>query len=149
MSDKMPDRFAGEAAWNSKEFDWTGKSFYFVTFLNPFGIPIGLNSKLEQLNRGINQAGHKRVNNMILIQYGVFKARAMIEIETPEFADSQVKTFDEPTIVDTMLSSRSPAKVAVQLRQRVASRRNNMEPRQIYLVYDASGKSKTIMIALT
>ncbi|MDP8229182.1 MAG: hypothetical protein P9M15_06995 [Candidatus Electryoneaceae bacterium] len=148
MSDKMPDRFAGEVAWNMKEFDWTGKSFYFVTFINLLGIPIGFNSKLEQLNRGINQAGHKRINNMILIQFGVFKARAMIEIETPEFADSQVTTFDEPVIADTMIAPGSPAKVSAHLATRVASKRN-MEPRQVYYVYDSSGKSKTIVIALT
>jgi len=141
-----------DASWDRKEFDWTGKSFYFVNFISLFGIHFGLNKKLEILNREIRQNGYKTKNSMVLIQYGKVKARTMLEIEKPDRYDAQVQNYDIATNADTIVhysGLASLAKGVEKLKERVYSRRSMM-PREIYYVYQSEGNAnKILLIGLT
>ncbi|MBM3329129.1 MAG: hypothetical protein FJY67_06615 [Calditrichaeota bacterium] len=145
-------RAIDDSAWDRKEFDWTGKTFYFTTYLNLLGLPIGLPGKLEQLNRDVRTAGHKIKNPMVFIQVGKVKARAMVEIEKPEALDSQVFTYDIPTNVDSIVHYGGPSTLArgvERLKERVYSRRT-MEPREIYYLYqDNPAENKMLLVGLT
>ncbi len=138
--------------WDRKEFDWTGKSFYFINFISLFGINFGLDKKLELLNREIRQNGYKIKNPMILVQYGKVKSRAMIEIEKPDRYDAQVQNYDIATTADTIIhygGLSSLSKGVQKLKERVFSRRS-MLPREIYYVYQPGANTeKTLLIGLT
>ncbi len=141
-----------ELAWESKEFDWTGKTFYFIPIINVFGHPFGLGNKLFQLNRDCRQAGCKTLSGIILIQYKLFGGRLMIEIEKPDQYDAQVITFEDTTTVDTVVHKGSAASIgrtAARLKQRVSSRRS-MEPRAIYYwLVNGIGSERAVVFSVT
>ncbi len=123
-----------ESSWNDKEFDWTGKSFYFVNFTSLLGNPIGLGGKMEQLMREVRQNGYKTMNNVVLVQHGVTKGKVMIEVEKQDKYDAQVLTFEENTAVDTLVIKESVTTLSngvKRMKERVFNRRT-MEPRGIY-----------------
>ncbi len=141
-------------AWDMQEFDWTGKSFYFIPIINLFYRPIGLGSKLELLNREVRQGGYKIASNMILIQYCPFKGRAMIEVEKQDKYDAQVLTLETNATVDTMVFRGTYSqwgKGIKRLTERVAAKRG-LAPRELYYMYVVGwepGAYRTILFALT
>lgn len=148
MSDTMPQHHAEESAWDRQEFNWLEKSFYYVTVTNLLGMPIGLDNKIEQLLRDVRAAGHKIVNNTIYVEIGEFKGKVMIEIKTPELADSQVLTYDTPTTATTMVAKAKPAQAAAKLTEKIISN-SGMKPRQMFYAYKPSGSEKSTVLAVT
>mgnify|MGYP000527650406 CR=1 FL=1 len=147
------DRAFSESAWDSKEFDWTGKTFYFVTIIRIFGKSIGLGGKLEELNREVRRHGYRTLNNNILIQLGAFKGRIMIEVEKEDRYDAQVVTYEEQTTVDTIVIHQSRTSLSAgvkRLKERVFSRRA-MAPREIYYwdVNAPGGEDCIVLFGLT
>ncbi len=143
-----------ESFWDNKEHDWTGKSFYYVHFFAVFYNPIGLGGKLERLYREIRAGGYKVLENMALIEYGMFKGRAMVEVEKQDKYDANILNFDDKTTVDTSVYRGAPGKISEEIKrlsERVASRRG-MAPRFIFYKYvpDKSAEVyKTILFAIT
>ena len=143
-----------ETVWDNKEHDWTGKSFYSIHFFSLFYNPIGLGGKLEQLNREARAGGCKIIGKMVLIEYSMFKGRAMIEIEKQDKYDANLLNFEDKTNVDTMVYRGTPNKKSESIRrlsERVASRRG-MAPRMMFYMYVPSGSAdsyKTILFAIT
>ena len=143
-----------DSAWDRKETEWTGKSFYSVPVTFLLGKPLGLGNKLEELNRELRQSGYKPVNSMVLIQFGKFKGRAMIEVPKKDTHDASICTYDIPTTVTTMVYKGEPLGIAkgfVKLKELVYSRRS-MEARELYYLYIPSagaGGYKTILFAIT
>lgn len=126
-----------ENSWEQKEFDWTGKAFYFVSLISVFNRPVFLSRKLEQLNREIVERHYIRQSKIILIQYGMIKSRVMIEIQPPEQYDAQVVNLDDRTNVDTMIYKGPLSKIGDHfklLAERVTSKRG-IEPRSLYYSY--------------
>lgn len=123
------------ASWDRKEFDWTGKSFYFVEFFNILGMPIGLGSKVEELNRELRKNGYKALSPMILIQHtSGLRGRVMIEVEKKDQYDAQVYTLDTQTSADcvAVLTGKSGLSKGIErIKQQVSSRRD-MNPRMIF-----------------
>lgn len=152
MANRAPSREISDEYWDRKEFEWTDKSFYFVTATFLFGKPLGLDGKLELLNREVRQAGYKIKNQMILIQHGKFKGRIMIEIEKKDQYDAQVQTYDTQTNCDTIIhygGMSSLGKGIQRLKDRVAARRM-MAPRLFFYMYQPDPNAqKTILFALT
>jgi len=149
MSDKMPDLRAQEALWDKKEFNWQGKTFYFVPVMNIFHHPIGLGDKLEQLNREIKKAGYKVACRNVIIEYSSFGGKAMIEIEPPNQFDANLLTFDDPTKVYALVHP-APAKElskAVTILSERVSAKGGMDVRKVYYLYDPSGP-RTIVLGL-
>lgn len=141
-----------EEQWESKEFEWTGKSFYYVPILNILGHPIGLSSKLELLNREVRQNAYLTKNYIMLIQYSMFGGCAMIEVEKQDKYDAQVKTYDETTTVATIVHKGSLAgigKTVKRLKERVVSRRG-MLPREIYYwLTTGPGSERMVLFAVS
>lgn len=141
-----------ENVWDHKEFDWTGKSFYYIPITFVLGKPIGLGGKLEQLNREARAAGYKILNSRVLIQHASFKGRAMIEVEKQDQYDAQVVTYDDSLRVDTIVYKGSQSglgKSIKSLTERVAAKRG-MPPREIYSMYVSDSSAfKTIIFAFT
>lgn len=142
-----------ESEWTDKEFDWTGKSFYFVTVLTILGNPIGLGGKMEQLMREVRQHGYKTINNIVMVQHGVTKAKVMIEIEKQDKYDAQVLTFEEHAVVDTLVIKDSVTSLSTgvkRMKERVFNRRS-MEHRAIYYwnVTLTGGSGYTVIFGLT
>ena len=141
-----------ESAWDNKEFDWTGKSFYFVNITNLMGKPLRLGNKLEQLNREVRQNGYRTINNIILIQYGVMKSKVMIEVEKQEKYDAQVLTFETQTTADSHVFRNQQSTLSKEVKrlcERVYSRRTR-EPRYIYYwkVSDPTAQDRTVIFAI-
>ena len=140
--------------WDQKEFDWTGKSFYFIPITNLFYRPLGLGSKLEQLNREVRQGGYKTRSNIILIQYSPFKGRIMIEVEKQDKYDAQMTTYEIQTMADTIVYRGAFSllgKGIKRLTERVVAKRG-LEPRELYYMYEGeqvSGVYRTILFAIT
>ncbi len=143
-----------EDVWDQKEFEWTGKSFYYIPLIYIFGKPLGLGGKLEQLNREARQNGYKILNNRVLISQAFIKGRAMIEVEKQDKYDAMVDTYEDPLFVDTVIyksSSGSMSNAFKRLAERVAAKRS-MSPRQLYYMYvmDSGGSGyKTILFAFS
>jgi len=141
-----------DEAWDKVEHEWTGRCFYYVTATFLLGKPIGLDSKLEELNREIRQNGYKIKNPMILIQCGKMKGRIMMEVEKKDQYDAQVICYDVQTTCDTVVhygGISSIGKGIERLKERVAARRM-MNPREIYYMYQSDpSASRTIIFALT
>jgi len=140
-----------EIAWESREFDWMGKSFYFIPIMNILGKPIGLGKKMVDLNNEVRRNGYKALSTMMLIQYSTFKGRIMIEVEKQDKYDSQVITYDDTTTVDTIVhKGRGGLGSSVKrLQQRVASRRG-MPPRTIYYwLVSGIGSERIVLLSFT
>lgn len=143
-----------DAVWDRKETEWTGKSFYSVPLTFLFGKPMGLGKKLEELNRQMRQDGYKPVNSMVLLQFGKFKGRAMVEVPKKDTYEANLHAYDIPTMVITMIYSGDPMGIARgfdKLKELVYSRRN-MEAREFYYLYVPSvgaGGYKTVLFAIT
>ena len=142
-----------ESSWTDKEFDWTGKSFYFVNVTSLLGKPVGLGGKMERLMREVRQNGYKTLNNIVLVQHGVMKAKVMIEVEKQDKYDAQVLTFEENTAVDTMVIKEGVTSLntgAKRMKERVFNRRT-MESRAIYYwkVTLPGGRGYTVVFGLT
>jgi hypothetical protein len=152
MASTSSVREISDEAWDRKEFDWTGRSFYFVNCTFLLGNAIGLDNKLEQMNRDLRTSGYKVKNPMILVEYGKFKGRVMIEVEKKDQYDAQYHVYDVHTNCDTIVlyGGLSNLKKGVdRLREWVTSRRS-MEPRQIFYLYQPdTGVTKTILFGLT
>lgn len=141
------------AEWDAREFDWTGKSFYFISGMNLFGKPIGIGDKFEQLMREIRKNGYKAKNNIILVQYSTFRGRVMIEIEKPDKYDAQIKFYDTQTTADTVLvhgGLSNLGKGVKRLRERVSVRRM-IVPREIYywLVAGPDKPDQVVLFGIT
>lgn len=145
-------REISDEVWDRKEHEWTGKSFYFVTCTVIFGKPLGLEGKLEQLNREIRSNNYKVKNSMTLIEYGKMNARIMIEVEKKDQYDAQIHTYDVQTSCDTIIhyfTKGGIAKGMEYLKERVAARRSR-DPRQMFYMYQPDPNAiKTILFALT
>ena len=153
MSPNMANiREISDDTWDRTEHDWSDKSFYYVSVTFLLGKPLGLDGKLEELNRDVRKGGYKIKNPMILIQHGKFKGRIMIEIEKKDLYDSQVFTYDPQTACDTIVHNGGISglgKGIDRLRERVAARRIS-EPREIYYMYQPDPNStKTVLFAIT
>lgn len=152
MAGLATSREITDEAWDRQEHDWTNKSFYYanVTFL--LGSALGLDNKLEELNREIRSNNYKIKNPMVLIQSGKFKGRIMIEIEKKDQYDAQVVTYDTPTNCDTIIAYGGKAgigKGVEKLKERVAARRG-MDAREVYYLFQPDPNAqKTIIFALT
>ena len=149
----IPSIKIDESAWDNKEFDWMGKSFYYVTFPCIFSNPIGLIGKLEQISRDARQSGYKIIGKMVLVEIGSFGGQAMIEVEKLDRYDANVINFDEKTTVLTVVYRGSPGKLSAgfkKLKEMVASRKG-MAPRKIMYAYTpvAASSYKTVLFALT
>ena len=146
----MSDTSFKELSWESKEHDWTGKSFYFIPIMNVFGKPLSLGNKFEELNRELRMNGYRTLNSMILVQAATFKGRIMVEVEKLDKYDSQVITFDDTTTADTIVhkgSSGSLGSDGKRLQQRFASRRG-MNPKDIYYWHiDGPGSDRAVLFA--
>jgi len=137
-----------DEAWDKKEHDWTGKAFYFVTTTFLLGKPLGLDGKLEELNREVRQNGYKLKNLMILIQHGKFKGKVMIEVEKQDKYDAQIHHYDIQTSCDTILHLGGLATLSKgieRLKERVAARRS-MNPREIYYLYQTDPSALKIIL---
>ena len=148
----MQETAFNEQAWEMREFDWAGKSFYFLEIKNVLGKPIGLGKKLEELNRDLRMHGYRTVNSMILIQHASFKGRIMIEVEKQDKYDAQVTTFEDTTTVDTLVHKGPTGGLRgaiKRIQQRVSSRRG-MNPRAIYYwLVDGPGSERCVIFAIT
>ncbi len=148
----MSNTSFNELSWESKEHDWTGKSFYFIPIINVLGKPVSLGKKLEELNRELRLNGYRTVNSMIMVQVASFKGRIMVEVEKLDKYDSQVITFDDTTTADTIVHKGSAGGIGAavkRLQQRVASRRG-MNPRDIYYwLVDGPGSERAVLFAVT
>lgn len=152
MANFAPSREISDEVWDRKEHEWTGRSFYFVNCVFVFGNPIGLEGKLEQLNRDVRANNYKIKNSMVLIEYGKMNARVMIEVEKKDTYDAQIHTYDVQTSVDTIIhyfTRGGIAKGFQGLKERVAARRSR-DPRQMFYMYQPDPNAiKTILFALT
>jgi len=143
-----------ESIWDRKEIEWTGKSFYFVPVTFLLGRPLGLGKKLEELNRHMRQGGYKPVNSMVLLQFGKFKGRAMVEVPKKDTHDANICTYDIPTTVTTMVYKGEPLGIAKgfdRLKELVYSRRS-MAARELYYLYvpnATAGNYRTVLFAIT
>jgi len=145
-------REIAEETWDRKEHDWTNKAFYFVNVTFILGKALGLDAKLEQLNREVRQNGYKTKNPMILIQVGKLKGRIMIEVEKKDTYDAQIQHYDIATSCDTIVHMgglASLGKGIQRLKERVAARRSR-DPREIYYLYQQDPNApKTILFSIT
>lgn len=152
MANMAQTREISDEVWDNKEHEWTGKSFYFVNCFFIFGNAIGLEGKLEFLNREIRTNGYKVKNSMVLIEYGKMNARIMIEVEKKDQYDSQVFTYDVQTSCDSKIhyfTKGGISKGFESLKERVAARRSR-DPRQLFYMYQPNPNAqKTILFALT
>jgi len=152
MANFAPSREISDEVWENKEHEWTGKSFYFVNCKFIFGNAIGLDGKLEALNRDLRTANYKVKNPMVLIEHGKFNGRIMIEVEKKDNYDSQLATYDVHTVCDTKIHYFTKGGVQKGfdfLKERVAARRSR-DPRQLFYMYQPdSNAQKTILFALT
>ncbi len=152
MASFAPSRDISDEVWDNKEHEWTGKSFYFVNCFFILGNAIGLEGKLEKLNRDIKTNNYKVKNSMVFIEYGKMNARIMIEVEKKDQYDSQVFTYDIHTSADSKVhyfSKGNMSKSFELLKERVAARRSR-DPRQMFYMYQpAQGAPKTVIFALT
>lgn len=142
-----------DAQWDRKEHDWTGKSFFFVTVPHILGKPIGLGKKLEDLNRQMRQAGYKPVNNLVWIQHGAGKGKAMVEVLKQDKYDANVLTFDTSTTAISLIYKGHPSGLAKGVRQlaELVVLRKSMEPREVYYLYvpyPDPANYKTILVGL-
>ena len=140
------------AKWDHKEHDWTGKVFYFVNMICIFSKPLGLGSKMEQLNREVRQAGYKIIDTSILVLADAFSGKVMIEVEKQDIMDAQILHFEDKTTAYTTVYRGSYGGLSKGMRslaEMVASRRG-MAPRSIYYRYvdPDSADYKTIMFAV-
>lgn len=149
----MAETVFDEAQWDMRDFDWTDKTFYFVPIISIFNKPIGLGSKLEQLNRDARQAGFNILGKMVLIQHGSIKGRIMIEVEKKDVLDANILHFEDKTSVDTIIYRGAPggiSKGVQRLVEWVASKRR-IAPREIYYMYidkPDSSNYKTVIFAI-
>ncbi|MFN3822005.1 MAG: hypothetical protein ACK4OO_06685 [bacterium] len=141
-----------EGIWDRKEHDWTGKWFYFVEFFSLFGKILKVNDKLETLNRGVRMERYKTVSPIIWVQYGKMKGRMLIEIEKPDRYDAQVFSYEIPTTADSIVHLGGIAtlsKGVERLKEIVYSRRQ-MEPREIYYLYQSAiSGNKIVIVGIT
>ena len=150
----IPSLKIEDSVWDNKEFDWTGKSFYFINLFCIFFNPVGLIGKLEQLNRDARQNGYKIIGEMVLIERGTFSGRAMIEVEKQDKYDANILALEEKTTVSTIVYRGASSKLGVGIKRlkEMVTLRKNMEPRKILYAYTpvpASGSYKTVLFALT
>lgn len=138
--------------WDRKEFDWTGKSFYFVSLMNIFSNPIGLGGKLELVNRELRANGYRAISNMMLVEYKMFGGKVMVEIEKQDKYDAQVLTYDDKTTVETMVhtaASGGLSNAITKLKERTTSRRG-MQPRALYYwPVQGVGSKTNILFSIT
>jgi len=142
-----------ESIWDHKEFEWTGKTFFYVPLIHLFSQPLGLGNKLVSLNRELRTGGYKTVNSMILIKYAPWKGRAMVEVTKLDKYDADLVTYEIPTTALTLVyrgDSTGISQAVNRLKEMVYARKS-MEPREIYYLYVPGAKgsnSKTILFAL-
>ena len=152
MGNFAPSREISDEVWDNKEHEWTGKSFYFVNCIFVFGKAIGLDGKLEQLNRDIRANNYKVKNSMVLIEFGKMNARVMVEVEKKDQYDAQIYTYEVQTSCDAKIHYFSKGGISKgfdALKQQVAARRSR-DPRQLFYMYQPnSSATKTILFALT
>ncbi len=152
MANFAQSREISDEAWDNRESEWTNRSFYFVNCIFILGNPIGLEGKLEQLNRDIKTNNYKVKNSMVLIEYGKMKARVMVEVEKKDQYDAQIHTYDVHTNCDTKIHYFAKGGISKgfdTLKERVAARRSR-DPRQLFYMYQPSSTAdKTILFALT
>jgi hypothetical protein len=143
-----------DAVWDRKETEWTGKTFYFVPVTFLFGKPLGLGKKLEELNRQMRQGGYKPVNSLVLLQFGKFKGRAMVEVPKKDTYEANLHSYDIPTTVTTLVYKGDPVGIARgfdKLKELVYSRRS-MAAREFYYLYvpnTTAGNYRTVLFAIT
>jgi hypothetical protein len=150
----IPSGRIDDDVWDNKEFDWNGKSFYYIKFLSLFSNPIGLPGKLEQLVQEARKGGFKVVGNMVLVEHSSFGGEAMIEVEKLDKFDADVHNFEERTTVCTVVYRGSPGKLhqGIKRLREIVTQRKGMEPRKIFYAYNSastSGSYKTVLFALT
>ena len=150
----IPSARIDDDTWDNKEFDWNGKSFYYIKFLSLFNNPIGLPGKLEHLMQDARKNGFKVVGNMVLVEHSTFGGEAMIEVEKSDKFDADIHNFEERTSVATVVYRGSPGKMneGIKRLREMVTQRKGMEPRKIYYAYtsgSASGSYKTVLFALT
>lgn len=143
-----------ETTWDQKEHDWTEKSFCFVSTFNIMYKPVGLNSKLDALNTILRTGGYKPTNLMLLLEWGKFKGKLMVEVPKKDTLDASVLTFDDQTTATTAVYKGDPSglgKAIKNLKEMVVSRKS-LEPRAIYYLYMPGGSPggyKTVIFAIT
>ena len=124
-----------EQDWHLKEFDWSGKIFYFEDVPHFFNIPLGLDKKREAMEADIQQKGYEIVHaDMILHQPGMFKGRIFIEIEDPEQYDANVIQFENAQILTRVYKGSSAGiKSAIAELKAFCEDRTHLPPGAIYL----------------
>lgn len=141
-----------ESDWDIKEHNWEGKSFFFL----PYNILLtkftGLGKKIEQIRFEVRKNGYKTLNNIILFEHGSFKGKVMVEVEKQDKYDDQILTFDEGSIVDTLVhhgSISSVGKVITRLVERVSNKRAK-PPRSVYYwLVSGEGSNKSVVFAIS
>jgi len=149
----MPEKKPFDASdWDAREYEWTGKSFYYISINNLFGKPLGLSEKLVDLNREVRQNGYRPLNNIILVEYALFKGKLMVEVEKLDKYDAQLLTFDIQTTADSIVvhtGMSGLAKGIERLKQRIVNHRA-MDPRGIYYwLVNGLGSSQIVIFGLT
>ena len=141
-----------ESDWDIKEHDWGGKCFFFLPYSSLLAKITGHGKKVEQIRFEVRKNGYKTLNNMILFEHSTFKGKVMVEIEKQDKYDDQVITFDEGSIVDTLVhigSISSVGKVITRLTERVSNKRAK-PPRSIYYwLVSGVGSDKTVVFAIS
>ncbi|MFH0764789.1 MAG: hypothetical protein V2A61_00050 [Calditrichota bacterium] len=153
MPDKKSNPKAFDASdWDAREFEWTGKSFYYISIINIFGKPFGLSEKLVDLNRELRQNGYRPLNNIVLIEHALFKGKIMVEVEKLDKYDDHLLTFEIQTTADSIVihtGMSGLAKGVERLKQRIVNRRD-MNPRGIYYwLVNSLGSSQIVVFGLT
>ncbi len=120
--------------WHLKDFDWSGKYFYFVEVPHVLKVPLALDKRKAQLSEEISEKGYAVVNpELILYQPGMFRGKLLLEIEDPEQFDAYVTRFDDARIFTRVHRGGSGGlKKSVEELKAFTLDRAHVLPREIY-----------------
>jgi hypothetical protein len=120
--------------WHLKDFDWSGKFFYFVEVPHVLKVPLALDKKKNELSDEISEKGYTSVNpELVLYQPGMFRGKLLVEIEDPEQFDANVTLFDDARVFTRVHHSRTGSlKNTIEELKAFTLDRSHVLPREIY-----------------
>jgi len=81
--------------WDSKEFDWENKTFFFLPIFNILNRPQNLEEKVRQLKKAVTALNYEFIDvRVMLTEWAAFKGRLLTQIKNPEIYDANIHVFD-------------------------------------------------------
>ncbi len=91
------------ADWDSKEFEWENKTFYFLPINCVLNKPLGLEEKVRDLRKEIVAKSYEFTDfPPVICEWAPFKSRVLTEIKNPQEYDENIYVFDMGTIYTTV-----------------------------------------------